>query len=61
MNGLYIIKIHYTNKENAADILDDLCAGFVEDEFRDSWIGWRNMNTIITNWIFGNNYSEKII
>jgi hypothetical protein len=36
-----------------ADIFDDLCAGSrekdFEDEFRDLWIGWRNMNTIITN------------
>lgn len=47
------VKFSYTNKENASDILDDLCAGCYEkefeDEFLDSWIGWRNMNMIITN------------
>lgn len=43
------VKFSYTNKENTANILDDLCAGSYEDEFRDSWIGWRNMNMIITN------------
>ena len=43
------VKFFYTNKENASDILDDLCAGSFEDKFRDSWIGWRNMNTIIKN------------
>ena len=59
-NGIYdneyikkSVKFSYTNKENASDILDDLCAGCYEkefeDEFRDSWICWRNMNMIITN------------
>ena len=59
-NGIYdneyikkSVKFSYTNKENTADILDDLCAGFYEkefeDEFRDSWIGGIRMNSIITN------------
>ena len=52
-NGIYDNELSYMNKENAADILDDLCAGCYEkefeDEFRDSWIGGIKMNTIVTN------------
>lgn len=59
-NGIYdneyikkSVNFSYTNKENATDILDDLCAGSYEkefeDKFRDSWINGIRMNTIITN------------
>jgi len=59
-NGIYdneyikkSVKFSYTNKENATDVLDDLCAGLYEkefeDKFRESWIGGIRMDTIITN------------
>ncbi len=52
-NGIYDNEFSYTNKENATDILDDLCAGCYEkefeDEFKNSWIGGIRMNTIVTN------------
>ena len=47
------VKFSYTNKENATDILDDLCAGSYEkefeDEFKNQWIDGIRINSIITD------------